>query len=304
LASALPGDTSTPLKAARLIVMKSSAIAQTHAEEESAWQRGGGGIVKSVDPSAGSITVVNGARTLVVKTTSATRVKRYANGSVKFQDAVASSLDAVRPGDQLRVRGTKSEDGTEITADAIVTGSFQHYAGLISAIDPTAQTVTLKDLATKRVVTVQITADSTLKRLPPQAAQMLAAGEKSGEAGGGGSGARNGGGAAGATAAGPGGASGGAATGGAGAGAGGGRRRLDLAQILPRLPSETLGDLKNGEAVMIVASSAAEPSGRATAITLLAGVEPILAAPGGDAMTLSPWSMGGGGEADAGGAQP
>jgi predicted ABC-type transport system involved in lysophospholipase L1 biosynthesis ATPase subunit len=61
-----------------------------------------------------------------------------------------------------------------------------------------------------------------------------------------------------------------------------------------------MGGLKVGEAVMIVATSTA---GSATAVTLLAGVEPILAAsPAGGTMTLSPWSMGGGADA-AGGAQ-
>jgi hypothetical protein len=51
-----------------------------------------------------------------------------------------------------------------------------------------------------------------------------------------------------------------------------------------------------------VANSAAEASAHSTAITLLVGVDPILAAPGGDSMTLSPWSVGGG--EPEGGAQP
>ena len=45
---------------------------------------------------------------------------------------------------------------------------------------------------------------------------------------------------------------------------------------------------------MIVASRTGASSTNVTAITLLTGVEPILAAsPGGEAMTLSPWSVGG-----------
>ncbi len=289
LVTAVPGDTSTPMTAARVIVMKASAIAQTHAEEEAAWQRGGGGIVKAVDPANGTITIVNGARTTVVKTTPATSFRRYANGSVRFEDAVPSSLGAIHPGDQMRVRGERSPDGTEIAADGIVTGSFQHYSGLISAIDPAAQTVTLKDLATKHNVTVQVTPESTVKQLPAQAAQMLAGGGANGAGGQGAAGARAG-------------AAGAGASGASGA-AGAPRRRPDLAQILPRLPSETLSDLKTGEAVMIVATSPAETGGRSTAITLLSGVEPLLSAPGGESYTLSPWSVGGE-TPDASGAQP
>ncbi len=55
---------------------------------------------------------------------------------------------------------------------------------------------------------------------------------------------------------------------------------------------------------MIVAEQSSSDPSNLTAITLLAGVEPILAAaPGGaPAMTLSPWSVGSG-SPDAGGSQ-
>jgi len=71
--------------------------------------------------------------------------------------------------------------------------------------------------------------------------------------------------------------------------------------MLSRLPTETLGGLKQGEAVMIVATASAD--GKQTAITLLAGVDAILAAPAGQQMTLSPWSVGGGGADMGGGTQ-
>jgi hypothetical protein len=72
---------------------------------------------------------------------------------------------------------------------------------------------------------------------------------------------------------------------------------MDLSQMLSHLPNETIADLKVGDAVMIVASQAEQGSATMTAVTLLAGVEPILAATpsGAPAMTLSPWSVGGGG---------
>jgi hypothetical protein len=66
----------------------------------------------------------------------------------------------------------------------------------------------------------------------------------------------------------------------------------DLQQILSRVPAETLADLQKGDAVMIVTTQAAA-SGEVTAITLLSGVEPILtAAPSGSpGMTLPPWNL-------------
>ena len=66
--------------------------------------------------------------------------------------------------------------------------------------------------------------------------------------------------------------------------------------MMPRLPKETLSGLKVGEAVMIVATLPGAESDKPTAVTLLAGVDQVLAAsPTGQAATLSPWSIGEGG---------
>ncbi len=292
------GDTATALTAQRIILMKSAAIAASHEAEADAWAHGSGGIVKST--GADTITLSSGLKTVTVQTTSATIVRRYAGSSVKFEDAVASTLGAIQPGDQLRVRGTKSADGSSIQADEIVAGSFRNYSGTIASIDGTAGTVTLKDLATKKTVTVAVTAGSDVRRLPPQAAVMMAARLRGGAAGGAGRPA----GAAGSNA--PAASAPAPAPAGEGDSAESGQRRagraaMDLSQMLSRLPTETLGGLKAGEAVMIVASAPAADAKSATAVTLLAGVEPLLAAqPAGESMTLSPWSVGGGAP-DAGG---
>jgi TusA-related sulfurtransferase len=62
--------------------------------------------------------------------------------------------------------------------------------------------------------------------------------------------------------------------------------------MLDRAPALTLDELKPGEALMVVSTEGARPS-EVTAITILAGVEPLLAAEskGGDQMVLGPWSM-------------
>ena len=96
-----------------------------------------------------------------------------------------------------------------------------------------------------------------------------------------------------------------AQTGGAGAAGPGGPGRNggaggDFQQFLSRMPQATLAELQKGDAVMIVATEGG-PNGAPTAITLLGGVEPILAAApsGGEPMRLSPWSLGSGGGEEA-----
>jgi co-chaperonin GroES (HSP10) len=285
------GDTAGSFAAVRVILMKSSDIAQKHETEQADWQkRGTGGIVSAVDVGTGMLTIAVGAKKIAVTTSGKTQFRRYAGDSVKFEDAKPGTLAQIQTGDQLRVLGPKSEDGSSIEAEAVVSGSFKNLAGLIATIDAAKGTLTLKDLTTKKTVTVTITPNSNVRALPPQAAAMFAARAKGAGAGGSGGGSPQ--------AAGQAEASGGGRPGGPGRSAGG-----DLSQLVSRLPNKTLADLKVGDAVMIVASQPDPGSATVTAVTLLSGVEPILAATpsGGPAMTLSPWNLGGEGAPEGGG---
>lgn len=78
----------------------------------------------------------------------------------------------------------------------------------------------------------------------------------------------------------------------------------DIQQILGRMPAVSLSDLQKGDAVMIV-STMGDGVQPGNAITMLAGVEPILtAAPNASqAMMLAPWSLGSG-NAEAAAANP
>lgn len=266
------GDEASSLTAARIILMKSDDIAAQKASQQADWQRNGlGGLVRGVDGAA--FTIAAGPKTYKVATTSNTIFRRYALDSVAFGDAKPGTLEQVHTGDQISVRGPKSEDGATITADEVVTGTFQNLSGSIVSVDVTAQTVTLKDLATKKTQTIHVTPNSDLRKLPPQAAAMFS-----------GRGGPQPAGAAPAA---------GARPAGAPAGAGEPRRAgMDLSRMLPRLPQVTLADLKAGDAVMIVASEGRGES--LTAITMLSGVEQLLSASGGSAqaITLSPWTLG------------
>jgi len=194
-----PTDTGTALTAQRIILMKSAAIAQSHAADDAAWAQGGGGIVKSVDTASGQLVVSSGLKTITVQTTPGTIIRHYSSGSVSFGDAVKCSLSDVKVGDQLRMRGAKSDDGLTVTADEVVAGSFHNYSGLLASVDPATGTITLKDLATKKTVTVLLSPGSDVHRIPLMLAQRIAAtmkgtaanaavaGRGAGAAGGGGS---------------------------------------------------------------------------------------------------------------------
>jgi hypothetical protein len=281
LVRATPGTAENTYTAQAVIAMKQTDIAQKQQQEREDWQkRGVGGIVKSVDAASGTIVVTAGTRTYTIHTTPKTIVRRYAPDSVKFDDAKVSTLDQIKPGDQLRARGDRNADGTEVTADEVVAGSFRNIAATVVSVNAAGQTLTVTDLTTKKPVVIRFTPDSQLHRLAPEMAQGIAARFK-GAAGGGQP-------AAPANAQPPVGNGGGE-----GSGRSGGQHG-DLSQMLQRAPSVQLTDLHTGDAVMIVATEGA--SNAATAITLLAGVEPMLQASTKASQSLfsSSWSLGGG----------
>jgi len=304
--------------ASLVVAMKQSDIAQKQQHDRQEWQTNGiSGLVKSVDPGTQTVTVATGngatAKTIVVQATNSTNIRRYAPDSTKFDDAKTATLGEIKPGDQLRAKGEKSADGTQLAADAIVAGTFRNIAGTVVSVDAAANTVTVNDLATKKPVVVSINADSQLHTLPPTMAQGIAARLKGGMAG---AGSPQGAGAGQASGTGGGAGQGGGQGGGQGSwqghasgsnggqpGAGGGapgQRGGDLQQALNRAPILHLADLKKGDAVMVLTTEG-QSAGSATAVTLLAGVEPLLqASPSASQSILSAsWSVGGG--APAGG---
>lgn len=311
--------------AASLIAMKQADVAAKQTRDREEWQRHGvGGLVTKMDEPNGTITIstnaTGAAKDVVIHVTPKTVLRRYAADSVKFDDAKAAPISQIKLGDQLRARGTRGPDGSEVAADEIVSGTFRNVAGTINTVDSGAGTITVTDLISKKPVTVKIGGDAQLRKLPPMMAQMIAVRLKGGstEAASGGNAAGGQGqqgqrpaegapatqpnsqGSPGATvgqAAGRPGASG-AASGPGGGGPGAGRG--DMQQMLSRLPAVTLADLQKGDAVMIVTTEGTPEKG-ATAITLLTGVEPILqAAPAGGASSiLTPWSLGSAPSGDA-----
>ncbi len=291
LVSGRLSDDSKSLIAAFVVAMKHTDVQARQEREREEWQKGVGGLVNAVDPAAGTISISEatpaGKKAITIETTKATSFRRYAPDSVKFDNAKPSSIDAIKPGDQVRARGERNGDGSGFAAQAVVSGSFRNIAGTVVSTNAAANTLTVKDLATKKNVVVKVTPDSDVRKLPQQVAEFIAMRLR-----GTGPGGRPNG---------PGGVNhrpaGGSPNGamanrrGGPGGPMGPNGAPDFQQILSRMPRVQIADLQKGDAVMIVSTEGAR-SGAVTAITLVAGVEPILEAPGGG-MTLSPWSLGG-----------
>ena len=263
--------------------MKSGDIAKQRAAEQAGWQHGTGGLVSTVDPTSGTVSIKAGSRTIQIATSASTIIRRYAPTSARFEDATKSTLASLHPGDQLRVRGERGADGS-IKADEIVSGSFQHLSGVVQAVDAAGHQLTVKDSKTQKITTLTVTDGTAIHELPPEVAQRFAARAKATSS------AHEA-----ATHAAP-------ATPATDAAEATSTRTTsgDLSQVVSRLPDVPLSELKAGETIMAVGGDG--NAGAITAVTILGGVQAILAAaPDGAAeVTLSPWSMGSGGETGGG----
>ncbi len=297
LAGGTASEDGKSVTATTAVIMKKSDVAEKQQHDREEWQKHGvGGVVTSVEAQTGSITLSTGTlgapSSLLVHISKDTIIRRYAPDSIKFDDAKPGTLEQIKPGDQLRARGTKSDDGKEVAAVEIVSGTFRSIAGLVVASDAGNNTLTVTDLATKRPVTLKVGADSQMHQLPAMFAQRIAMrlkgaapGASSTQGGGaplrtqGGEDRPNGGFAAGARSGGP----------------------PDFQQMLSRMPTVGLGELAKGSAVMIVATEGT-PQSPSTVIVLLSGVEPILtaASPSEASTILSPWNLSNGAIAGTG----
>ena len=299
-------DDNLSLAASSIVVMKRSDVEARHQQDLQDWQkRGVDGLASAVDAAAGTVTISVRSKNVIIHCSTTTVIRRYAPDSVKFDDAKSATLQQIHPGDQVRARGDRSPDGSELTADEVVSGSFPSIAGTVNSVDASSSTLSVHDLLSKKTVEIKIAQDSQLRHLSPEMAQMIATRLKGAASGAAPSAASS----AGSSSAGstnngqtapaggpPSGAAAGAnGGGGSGAGTGAGGRPSgppDVQRLLSRAPATSLADLHKGDAVIILSTEGT--AGVGTVITLVSGVEPILqAAPGaGSASILTPWSLG------------
>jgi hypothetical protein len=304
------GEDATSFVASTVVAMKKEDLAEKQAREREEWQKHGiGGLVKSVDTAQSTITIstltATGPKDVLIHAPTGTVLRRYAAGSIKFNEAKVAPLTEIHEGDQLRTRGARSTDGSEFTADEVVSGSFRNIAGTILSVNSSAGTLTVSDLVGKKPVELKVVADSQMRKLPQPMAQRIAMRLK-----GNGADATGGSGTAGPSA--PGQSAGASptvaapgASGSASAGGMSGPPRSgggDLSQMLSRLPVSPLSDFQKGDAVMIVATSSQSDGQSTVIITLLGGVEPILqsSTQGQAASILSSWSLNQSGGGDVG----
>lgn len=290
-------DDRKSLPARVLVVMSKEDIAAKQEQERAEWRRRGIlGVISALNPTTKEITIstrtMQGPQPVIIPVSDKVEMRRYAPDSIKFSDAKPSEFTELKVGDQLRALGDRSADGARFVPEKVVTGAFRMAGGAVTAVDAATGEVKITDLQTKQPLTIVVKKDSLVRRFPAEMGMMMMGG-----------GQRPAGGAA-PGAGGPpaGGGQAGGPNGGPGGGGGGGRMGGNIQEMIERLPTITVADLKPGETIIVSSTQGADPT-RLTAITVVAGADAILnmmqarqqARPGGQA------GGGGGGVGGGGG---
>jgi hypothetical protein len=251
-------------------------LAKKQEAERLEWRRRGSlGVITALKPDSKEITISNrtmaGTQAVVIPVSDKTEMRRYAPDSIRFADAKPSSFGELKVGDQLRALGDRTEDPLRFTPQKVVTGSFRTVGGVVSAVNPATGEIQIKDLEKKTPLTIVIKQDAVLRRFPSEMGAM--GGFRPGGGGGQGPGGAP-----------PAGGAGGAqpqqrpqGAGGPGAGGpGGARPGFNINDMLERLPTISIADVKVGDTIIVSSTQGVDPT-RLTAISLVAGADTLLA---------------------------
>ena len=262
--------------AAMIVVMTKGDLAKKQEAERAEWRRRGIlGVITALKPETKEITIshraMTGTQTVVIPVTDKTEMKRYAPDSIKFADAKPSEFSELKVGDQLRALGER-KDPEHFVPEKVVTGSFRTVGGVVTAVDLATGEIKINELEKKHPLTIVVKHDAVLRKFPPASemgAMMGGFGRgPGGPAGNGGGQPSQGQAAARPQGGGPGG------PGGPGGRPGGGG--FNINDMLERLPTISIADVKVGDTIIVSSTQGVDPT-RLTAISLVTGADTLLA---------------------------
>ena len=261
--------------AVMVIVMTKGDLAKKAEAERAEWRRRGIlGVITALKPETKEITITHramaGNQLIVIPVTDKTEMRRYAPDSIKFGDAKPSSFSDLKVGDQLRALGDRTEDPLRFNPQKVVTGSFRTVGGVVKEINAATGEIKISELEKKTPLTSVIKQDAVLRRFPAEFG-MGGFGPRPGGAGGA---APAGGGQAPAQGNAQQRPQGAGGPGGPGGRPGGGG--FNINDMLERLPTISIADVKVGDTIIVSSTQGVDPT-RLTAISLVAGADTLLA---------------------------
>jgi hypothetical protein len=167
--------------ARQVIVMAREAVAARRDQQREDWRtRGLNGRVLTVDAAKKEITMESrtrdSAQTLTVVTNNSSRIRRFAPGSLRPDDAIAGNFADIRVGDQIRVLGNREE--FRVTAEEIISGTVARMLGTLERVDLARNEIVVKDTQTGKSTVISFLPATTLRRVPADFAETMRQGQQ------------------------------------------------------------------------------------------------------------------------------
>lgn len=246
----VPGAaTQSATQAASQLIVTSRAASASPQDE--ARRRGVAGRVVALDAARRQIVIETrgrdaSARAVTIDAASQdVRFLRYAPDSFRRADARPGSFTDIAIGDALRAFGERIDDGSRVTAAEVISGTVERIVGTVSSVDTSRGEVVVKNEQTGQTVVINVGKNTTLRRVPRETAEELAARAEQREE----------------------------------------RRDAQqqrarpagrtIQQIFESLPVINVSDLKKGDTAVVTAT-VGEDASRATAVSLIAGEASML----------------------------
>jgi hypothetical protein len=244
--------------ARQVIVMTKADLALKGEREREEWRRHGiAGRIIEVRPAEREVVAVlrsgAGEQRIVLGVSEKVVLRRFVAGTVKYSDARPSSFEELKIGDHIRALGERSSDGSRYTPEEIISGSFRMVGGPLKAVNAAAGELTIDNLEDGRPVTITVTKDSMLRRVPPDLVSLIAQRKAQDDA---------------ATA-------GGTRPTQSVRSAPEGQANDDIQDLIERLPQLPLSELKVGETIVVSSTAGPDPA-QVTGIIVAAGLDSLL----------------------------
>lgn len=239
-----------------LVVMSKSDIERRREGERAEWRRRGlAGTVTAVDAQRQEIAVQvrsrEGAKSVTLGVGPDTVFRRYVPDTVNFSEARQSSLADLKAGDQLRALVKQGAQGERPVCEEVVSGEFMTVGGTVTAVDAAKGEIKISLLKTQKPLTVNLKPETLLRRVGPEVLAALGPARPQPAA---------------------------SPQPPAAAPAAPSPKGVDLQEMLDRLSPLAFDQVKPGQMIVVSSTKGADPN-RVTAITVIAGLDPLLRQP-------------------------
>ncbi|HEX6624150.1 MAG TPA: hypothetical protein VF064_10590 [Pyrinomonadaceae bacterium] len=163
------------------VIVTAREAASERREREDWRRRGVAGRVVALDEGRKTIVLEtrggrDAARAVTVDAADAgVRFLRYAPDSFRRADARPGAFPDIAVGDQLRALGERSADGSRVKAEEVVSGTVERIVGAVTSVDLARGEVSVKNEQTGQTVVITVGRNTTLRRVPREVAEELAA---------------------------------------------------------------------------------------------------------------------------------